>query len=133
MKKIILSLLLIGALSLSISITPLLAQEDIGDLINAQLDPVEDIYNPRDDVTPDTFSIAVAKIIKTVLGFLAVIFLALTVYAGFMWMTSRGNSEQIEKAKKTLVSTIIGTAIVLTAYIITSFVITQLLDATGAA
>lgn len=111
--------------------TPALAQESIEDLINDQLEPVEDVYSPRDDVTGETFAIAVARIIRVVLGFLAIIFLALIIYAGFVWMTSRGNEQAIGKAKGTMAAAVIGVAIIITAYAITSFVITELIRATS--
>jgi hypothetical protein len=43
-----------------------------------------------------------ARIIRIVLGVIGTIFLVLTVYAGFLWMTAAGNDEQISKAKKLL-------------------------------
>lgn len=61
----------------------------------------------------------ISVIIKTVLGFLGIVFLVLTIMAGFRWMTSQGNEEEIKKAKKTLTNSIIGLIIVLTAYTIT--------------
>ena len=63
-----------------------------------------------------------ARGIKVVLGFLAVIFLGLTLMAGFKWMTAGGNEEDIQKAQKTLKAAIIGLIIVLAAYTITYFV-----------
>lgn len=64
----------------------------------------------------------VAKGIQIVLGFLAVIFLSLTLMAGFRWMTAAGNEDQIKKATSTLKAAIIGLIIVLAAYTITYFV-----------
>lgn len=72
----------------------------------------------------------VSDIIKILLSFLGVIFIVLIIYAGFRWMVSRGNEEEIGKAKKTMTAAIIGLAIVLSAYLITYFVIDQLLEAT---
>ena len=118
-------------LSLALISAPAMADEEIGQLINGQLEPIKDIYG-QDNVSEDMFGVAIAKIIKIVLGFLGIIFLALMVYAGYMWMTSAGNEEQISKAKKTMAAAIIGVAIVLASYIITTFVINQLLEATGA-
>lgn len=72
----------------------------------------------------------VSGIIKVLLSFLGVIFVVLIIYAGFMWMTSRGNEEAISKAKKIMTAAVIGLAIVLGAYIITYFIIDQILEAT---
>lgn len=103
---------------------------DITDLMRNQLEPIEEVYSPRDDVSPSTFSKNVAKMINVVLGFLGIIFLVLILYAGTLWMISAGNEEKISKAKKTMVAAIIGVAIVLAAYSISYFVINQLLVAT---
>ena len=77
-------------------------------------------------------SVTIAYVIEVLLGFLGVIFIILIIYSGFMWMTSAGNEDRIDKAKKIMTSAIIGLAIVLAAYIITHFIIDKLLEATGA-
>ena len=65
----------------------------------------------------------VSDIIRVVLGLLGIIFLALIIYAGFMWMTARGNEEQIEKAKRIIRGSIVGILITVSAYAITGFVV----------
>lgn len=67
----------------------------------------------------------VAKVINAVLSMLAVIFLVLMVYGGFIWMTARGNDQQVDKAKGILVAAIIGVIIIVSAYAITFFVLSQ--------
>lgn len=128
-----LSLILVVNLA-SLALTPSLVGatgDDVGDLINEQLEPVGDVYgNP--DVSPTTLSESIAKIISVVLGFLGVIFIVLIIYAGFVWMTAAGNEEKISTAKKTMIAAIIGAAIVLLSYAITAFVITNLIKATTA-
>lgn len=64
----------------------------------------------------------VAQGIRIVLSLLAIIFLALTLVAGFKWMTAAGNEDQIKKATATLKAAIIGLIIVLSAYTITFFI-----------
>ncbi|TSC84625.1 MAG: Uncharacterized protein G01um101413_9 [Parcubacteria group bacterium Gr01-1014_13] len=73
----------------------------------------------------------VANIIRIALGLLGIIAVALLIYAGYLWMTAGGNEEQIADAKKFLINTAIGLAIILSAYAIVSFVISKLTDATG--
>ncbi|HZJ41168.1 MAG TPA: pilin [Candidatus Saccharimonadales bacterium] len=63
------------------------------------------------------------NIITIVLGFLAVIFLGLTVYAGFKYMTAGGNATQTEEAVKLLRNAIIGLVIILAAWMLTRYVI----------
>lgn len=64
--------------------------------------------------------------IRVILGFLAIIFLVLTLISGFKWMTAGGNQDQIKQAQGTLKSAVIGLIIVLSAYTITYFVFTEL-------
>jgi len=61
----------------------------------------------------------ISTLISVILGFLGIIFLVLTISAGFKWMTSQGNEEEIKKAKGTVKNSIIGLVIVIAAYAIT--------------
>lgn len=65
----------------------------------------------------------IGGLIQAALGFVGVIFLVLMLYAGFLWMTARGNNEQVTKAKDLITGAIIGIVIVASAYAITSFVV----------
>jgi hypothetical protein len=73
----------------------------------------------------------VAVVIKILLSFLGVIFVILTIYAGYLWMTSAGNEEKISKAKKIMAAAVIGLTIVISAYGITIFVIDKILGVSG--
>jgi len=64
----------------------------------------------------------VAEVIQVVLGFLAIIFLVLTLFAGFRWMTAQGNEEEIKKASASIKTAVIGLVIILAAYTITYFI-----------
>ena len=55
-------------------------------------------------------------VLASLLAFLGVIFMLLTIYAGFLWMTAKGNDEQVRKAQKILQTTIIGLVIIALAY-----------------
>jgi hypothetical protein len=68
----------------------------------------------------------VGSIIKVILGLSGLIFFVLVFYGGFLWMTARGNNEQIEKAKNTLTTSVIGLVIMVMAYAITVFVTERL-------
>lgn len=74
--------------------------------------------------------VVAANIVRIFLAFLGIIALSLMIYAGFLWMTSEGNAEKVEKAKNILKGAIIGLLIVLSAFAIASFIISQLLSAT---
>src|SRR5574344_327101 len=58
-------------------------------------------------------------LISSILGFLGIIFLFLTIAAGFKWMSARGNEEEVKKAKSSMKNAIIGLLIVIAAYAIT--------------
>jgi hypothetical protein len=68
----------------------------------------------------------VGGIIKTILGLSGLIFFMLVFYGGFLWMTARGNNEQIEKAKNTLITSVIGLVIMVMSYAITVFITERL-------
>lgn len=72
----------------------------------------------------------VAYIIYVSLTLLGMIFVALVVYAGFLWLTAGGEEEKIKKAKGLIFNGIIGIAIVLSAYGISRLVFNYLLKAT---
>ncbi len=61
----------------------------------------------------------IAAGIRYVLSFVGTIFIALTVYAGILWMTAGGNDEQVTKSKKLLFQAVIGLFITFSAYTIT--------------
>ncbi len=73
---------------------------------------------------PDTTIMdVIIIIINAVLSFLGLIFLALIIYGGYMWMFSGGNEQNIEKAKKILTNSTIGVAVVLASTAISQLVI----------
>lgn len=65
----------------------------------------------------------VSTVINIALSLLGVIFLLLIIYAGYLWMTARGNEQQAEKAKDIIVRAVIGLVVVLAAYAISVFVV----------
>lgn len=96
------------------------AQPDLG------LQPVgANIGLPATDIR-----VVVANIIRTALGLLGIVALVLILYGGFVWMTAGGDDEKISQAKKILVNSAIGLAIILSSYAIASFVISKLVGAT---
>lgn len=75
--------------------------------------------------------ISIMKIIRVVLGFVGIIALGFIIYAGFVWMTSGGNPEKIDIAKRTLRNAVIGLIIILSAFAIVSFIIQALVGSIG--
>lgn len=83
------------------------------------------------NTTKTDLAATVGGMIRSLLGFVGVIFVVLTIYAGFLWMTASGNEEQVTKAKNILKSSIIGMVIVFASYSIANFVINSVLTGTG--
>ena len=73
------------------------------------------------DAPKDPRSIVVG-IIQAVLGLLGMIFICLTLYAGFLWMTAGGNEDQVTKSKTLLTQATLGLLIILLSYGITSII-----------
>lgn len=72
----------------------------------------------------------IAQTIKVILSFLGVIFLSLTIYGGFLWMTAHGNEDQVVKARKLITEASIGLVVILAAYIITYYVVEKIVAIT---
>ncbi len=69
--------------------------------------------------------VLISTVINTALSLLGVIFLALMIYGGYLWMTARGNEQQAQKARDLIIAALIGVAIVVAAYAITWFVMSE--------
>jgi hypothetical protein len=81
--------------------------------------------------SPTDLLTLIGTVINVLLGLLGVIFLLLTIYAGFIWMTAQGNEEKVEKAIGILKTGIIGMIVTLAAYSIANFVVGEVSDATA--
>lgn len=92
--------------------------EDVGDAT----------YGPQDTDQKDLVDVVVS-IINFVLSLIGIIFLILVIYAGFLWMTAGGNDDQVGKAKKLIINSIIGIVIIVAAYAFTNFILEAVLDA----
>lgn len=67
--------------------------------------------------------VVVGGIISMFLGLIGMIFISLIVYAGYNWITARGNSEKIETAKDTIRQAIWGVILTFAAYSIGYFLL----------
>ncbi len=72
--------------------------------------------------------VVIGQLIKSLIILMGVIFGVLMVYAGFLWMTARGDETQIKKSKAILESATIGIIIVVAAYAITTFVVDKVIS-----
>ena len=69
----------------------------------------------------------IGKIITFLLFPIGMFAMALYIWAGFLWMTAQGNSENVTKAKSVIVWTTLGIVITLASYLIVQLVFTQIL------
>lgn len=70
------------------------------------------------------------SLISVVLSLVGTILIVIILYAGFLYMTAGGNDEQIGKAKKYIINSVIGLIIVLSAYGIAKLIITSVAGST---
>ena len=73
----------------------------------------------------------ISIVLKAALSLTGVIFLALLVFGGYVWMTAGGDESKVEKAKQTIGRATIGIVIVLASLAIAQFIIPWVLCATG--
>lgn len=73
----------------------------------------------------------IINIIKWVLGILALTALVFIIYGGVIWLTSAGNPEKIQKAKRIILNAVIGMVIVLISWAIVLFVTRVITGATS--
>ena len=100
----------------------------ISDAFGSKLETVanDSGYDPISSAGDVVLQERISSYITLVLSFLGVIFLILTIYAGFLWMTAQGNESQVKKAKEIMTRAVIGFVIVASAYSISYFVISKL-------
>jgi len=76
--------------------------------------------------TTGNLIIIVAAGLNIILGLTGVLFVILTIYAGYLWMTARGNEEQAEKALNYIKDAIIGIIIIFSAFSISRLLVNYL-------
>ena len=87
--------------------------------IGSGLDDIGDQAELSDAELPEV----IGTLIKVFLSILGIIFLILTLYAGFLWMTAAGNADKVGKAKTLLAQAVIGLILILASYAISQFVV----------
>lgn len=64
----------------------------------------------------------VLNILQLVLGLLALVAVVMVIWGGFTWLTSGGNEDKVDQAKKIISAAVIGLIIVLLAWAVVIFV-----------
>ncbi len=85
-------------------------------------------YGPfSQQATETSAATIVGLVISVLLSILGVIFLVLTILAGYKWMTAGGNEKAIGEAKDSITRAVIGIVIVVSSYAIWTFIKTTFL------
>lgn len=105
-----------SALFVSLPVQGVDEEPVLSENLRAQINSLDQLNN----ATPQDVFGTVLRAMFTVIG---AIVLLIIVYGGILLMTARGNSEQVQKAIKTLVWTALGTFIIFGALALTRFVI----------
>lgn len=82
-------------------------------------------------VRPSTAAVLIGGILQFAFGFLAIVFIIMVLYAGFEWMTSKGDVEKIEKHKTALIHATLGLLIALLSFSFTRIFATAVFDKLG--
>lgn len=89
---------------------------------------------PRSDYSPSSFGYVnplgttdvpelIGRLVRSVLGIVGALFLAMFVYGGVLWTTAGGDSKKVQSAKTTLINAVIGIAIIAFSYAIVSTIL----------
>ena len=115
---------------LATAILPVLAQGSLQEDIQGGLTNLGTGAGYKTGLQSTPLPAIVGRIINVFLSILGVLFVVLMVYGGYLWMTSYGNSQTVDRAKELIVDAIIGIIIILLAYAIANFIVGELLKAT---
>ncbi|MFB6225850.1 MAG: pilin [Candidatus Paceibacteria bacterium] len=80
---------------------------------------------------PSDVNTIAGNVIGWGLSLVGVVFFVLVVYGGILWMTARGNEDQVQRGRNTIIAASIGVVIVLASYAITNFVLQSLQGGQG--
>lgn len=129
MKKIIKQTFIILAISLMLILPYFVFAQDDSTTMKDVLKNIGDSAGyMTTGVSETSFAGFLGLIVSAFLSLLGIIFIGEIIYAGYNWMTARGEEEKVEKAKDTLRRSIIGLVIVVSAYAIWVFIYSALLD-----
>ena len=74
------------------------------------------------DEATDIFVGDAVEMVRLFLQVIGVVILLFILYAGFLWVTAGGNTEQVDKAKGILKNAVIGSVIIGISYVIAGFI-----------
>ncbi len=67
-------------------------------------------------------NVVLGRVIRTVLGFVGALFLAMFVYGGTLWMVAGGDAKKVESGRKAIINAVIGMVVIAISYSIISII-----------
>ena len=117
----------IASAALWLLYVPLAHAQDLG------AGKLEEVAGAANIKGQSTLPVIIGNLVRIAIGMLGIVFLILTVYAGFLYLTARGEEEKVTHAKETLQRGVIGLIIISAAYAIATFVVNAALKTTAGA
>ncbi|OGH58698.1 MAG: hypothetical protein A2725_03310 [Candidatus Magasanikbacteria bacterium RIFCSPHIGHO2_01_FULL_33_34] len=117
-KKIIIIIVLLS----SVVLPQIVSAQGLKNAFGGTNSPLETVRGQAGFEASDSLGTISGRVINVALSMVGLMFLLLMVYAGFLWMTARGEEDQVNKAKSIIKGTVIGLVLVLSAYAITFLV-----------
>lgn len=99
-----------------------------GSDVQTGVDQIRDVLDPTGITGTDSLSALIIKYVNFALPYLALAAFLAFVYAGFLYVTAYGNDDQIGKAKKIMIYTVVGIIVVILSYAIVSVFTTDLVQ-----
>lgn len=99
----------------------------LGGRLRDRIFDITRVFGRNAGLQETSLSSTVARVIFMFLSLLGLIFVGLITYAGYHWVTARGNEEKVKKAQDTIRQAVWGLLIVLAAYSISYFILAYLL------
>ena len=72
----------------------------------------------------------IGRIIQYILATLGVVFLTLLIFAGFTYMTARGDTEKVQEAKDIMEHVVVGLIIILMSYAVSFYIVNKVAKTT---
>ena len=88
--------------------------------VGAECNPATQLCNP---LQANSFGELVQSLARALVAVAIPIVVIFLIYSGFLFVSARGNEQQLEKAKKTFYWTIVGAAVVVGAYALASAIV----------
>lgn len=135
-RNIALSLILIIFFLVSFNVYSAFAAPKLGDwgtFLKDSAVKTGGIYK-TDYPAGENTALTIAKYVGTILiiaPFLGMMLVIRLVWAGYQWMTAKGNDEKVAEAQKTITHAVVGIVIMIALYIIAYFIVDKLTYISG--